>query len=242
MERFHYNFYPKSEIVDNFLSDEDIFYIEKLFRADSSLSIQIEKYGKTMSGAGGNSLDTVRSHYWYPSFSKEKNSCYYQINNFINSKIQARYGTEIECENWHILNAFLPYHIHSDSYDKIDHNATVLPENYDYAWTFLIPLSNYNTNTIVFNEVSNFSKNPDTWIDKTAAKKIDTITEIERNLYFSHINKDHIPYFSIDKIFPWKKGNLLSMSRHAFHCSDNFPTKNILEKRALIGWSYARYK
>ena len=230
-------FTPKVQIISNFFTEEDIHKIETLFRSGPDLKIQIEQYGITMGSNVGNGTPQVRSHYWYPG-----ESCVSEINNFINKKIKNLYGEAIECENWHVLNSFMPYTIHSDSYDEIDSSATALPENYTYAWTFLIPLADYDTNTIVFNECSDFAKNPEYWISKMDKQPSNLITDEEYEKYFTHESKQTVSYFSIDKIFPWKKGDLLAMSRHAFHASDNYPVTGLFEKRALVGWSYARYQ
>lgn len=231
------DFTPKVEIIPNFFTEDEIIKIEKLFRAGADLNIQIEKYGVTMSGEVGSGTSQVRSHYWYPGTSH-----FDQINNLVNEKIKRVYGQVIECENWHILNSFMPYTIHSDSYDELNSSATELPENYTYAWTFLIPLEDYNASTIVFNECSNFTKNPEYWAEKLGKQPINSITEEEYNRYLTHESKKNVSYFSIDKVFPWKKGDLLAMSRHAFHASDDYHARGIFEKRALVGWSYARYQ
>lgn len=231
------NFTPKVEIIPNFFSEDELKNIEKMFRAGSDLKIQIENYGITMSGNVGNGTQEVRAHYWYPG-----KSYFDKINQFINKKIKNLHGEAIECENWHILNAFMPYTIHSDSFDELNSSATELPDNYTYAWTYLIPLNDYDTNTIVFNETSNFSKDPKVWIDRLNKQPINSITNEEYEKYLSHEVKEYVSYYSIDKIFPWRKGDLLAMSRHAFHASDNFVAKGLVEKRALIGWSYARYR
>lgn len=228
-------FIPKAEVIENFLTDEEIFEIEFLFRQFADIDIQVEKYGLTMSAAAGIGHPTARSHYWYPG-----PSCRNQINNFLTSKVQDKYGVDLECENWHILNAFMPYGVHSDSYDEEDHQATQLPAPYEYAYTFLIPLEDFNTNTIVFNEYSNISKIPKRWIEKTGHSPINAIDSDLYKQYFTHESPEILSHFSIDTIFPWKKGNLLSMARHSFHCSDNFPAKQILQKRALVGWSYSK--
>jgi hypothetical protein len=158
----------------------------------------------------------------------------------MNEKIHPIFGENINSYDWHILNAFKPYTIHSDSFCLDDPIATSIPAGYDYAWTFLIPLEDFNTHTIVFNEQSTNMKNPSKWITMTNAPPQNAITDEDFNQYLSHNQRDLINYFSFDTIFPWKKGNLLAMSRHAFHCSDNFPLKKILEKRAIIGWSISK--
>lgn len=235
------DFVPKAEVVESFLSDSEIFEIEKAFREYTDLDIQIEFMGKKMSdahagpGKGVQEMSTARSHYWYPGESIKS-----WLHEMMNEKIRELYGPHIKCSNWHILNAYKPYQIHSDSYDEDDHKATALhQDDANYAWTYLIPLEDYpDASTIVFNETSNFSKVPKKWAAKTGAKPQYSITDEEYENLFTHELRDNVDLFSIDTVFPWKKGDLLSMGRHAFHCSSNFPAKGVLQKRALIGWSY----
>jgi hypothetical protein len=226
-------FLPKANIIENFLTDEEIFNLISKFQKSIDLDIQIEKVGITMSDKVTPGLES-RSHYWYPGPSIRD-----EINSFLTNKIRMKFGQSLKCDNWHILNAFVPYGVHSDSYDEDDHNATVLPVSYEYAYTFIIPLANFDTNTIVFNEYSDFSKRPCKWAAKTNHKPVHALDHLYQK-YFTHENPEIISHFTIDQIFPWKQGNLLSMSRHAFHCSDNFPAKKILVKRALVGWSYTK--
>lgn len=230
-------FYPKPHIVPNFFSDEDILEVERMFRQYSDIRIEVEAMYRRMShGAQDSNVSECRSHYWYPGKSIEQ-----RLIDFVMNKIRPLYGEELWCQNWHILNAFSPYNIHSDSYDRDDHDATILPEGWDYAYTFLIPLADYNTHTFVFNEVSNFSKVPQIWAKEINAPVLNYFTEEDREKYFSHESEENLQYFSLNLKFPWKKGDLLVMARHSFHCSDNFPAKGVLEKRALIGWSYWKY-
>jgi hypothetical protein len=222
----------KTTIIENFLTEKELNEIERLFRSSDDLYIEKEKMGVRMSDTHLHSeVSDMRAIYWYP-----RNSTMLAIHDIINKKIKSTFGNDIGCHDWHILNAYRPYDLHSDSLDD-DVPLTYIPENTEYAWTFLIPLGDYNTNTIVLNEESHDTKNFRKWVERTNPPIIDAIDDETYEKYFTHQNREDVRYVSIDTIFPWKKGTLLAMDRHRLHCSDNFYRKGIIEKRALVSWS-----
>lgn len=222
-------------IISNFLDSEEIEFVESIFK-DPDINLVVDRFGIQMSQNDNDPTESVlRSNYYYPGQTRKK-----IIDNFINNKINNFLKTNIKCENWHILQSFMPYTVHSDSYDKEDHEATKIGPHEDYAFTFLIPLDDYNAHTIVFNEESTDTKDPDKWIKKNNSKQKNKITEVQYSKYFTHHvdNQRFIfDYLSIESIFTWRKGDLLAMSRHSFHCSDDYPSNGLKEKRAFIGWS-----
>ena len=137
-----------------------------------------------------------------------------------------------------MLHAYKPYGIHTDSIDdELLSDVHTLKNHHDFGWTFLIPLEDFDTNTIVFNESSTKMKVSTKWIEREKRQPLQLISDDMYNKYLTHQGKDITDYFSIETIFPWKKGTLLAMPRKSFHCSDNFTVKKMFEKRALIGWS-----
>jgi hypothetical protein len=222
----------KTTIIENFLTEEELNEIERLFRSKDDLRIEKEKMGIKMSDTHLHSgVSDMRSIYWYPGMSTLAS-----IHDIVNKKIKASFGNDIQCNDWHILNAYRPYDLHSDSLDD-EQPGTSIPDNTEYAWTFLIPLNDYDTNTIVLNEESYDTKIFRKWIERTNAPIKDAIDDETYEKYFSHQNREDVRYVSIDTIFPWKKGTLLAMNRHRLHCSDNFYKKGVFEKRALVSWS-----
>lgn len=213
-----------SQVIENFLTDDEIYAIEVNFR----------KFYDTYLWKEPTENNTIaHSLYWYPGDSYKET-----LLEFINSKIEKVFGKNI-CDNWHILNAYKPYGIHTDSLDdEVICDTHKALEQYDFGWTFLIPLDNYPTHTIIFNEQSERMKVSSKWIERESRSKQFSISEDTYNQYLTHQSKDLVDYYSIEMVFPWKKGNLLAMPRKSFHCSDNFSAKKCFEKRALIGWSY----
>lgn len=170
--------------------------------------------------------------YIYPNPSRKKEFC-----EIINSKLRTHLGKGLECDNWHILDARIPYEVHADSYDETN-PATLPVDGTRYAYTFVIPLDDYNADTVVFNEESYFTPEPIKWFNKINPEIKKTITEDEFQKYMTNYsNKWIYDYFSIETIFHWIKGDVLAMSRHSFHCSSNFKARGLENKRALVGWS-----
>jgi hypothetical protein len=223
-----------SKIIPNFFTNEELAEIESIFK-DPDVDLQPERVGVYMSKNIGdiNSNYDLRSNYYYPGVSGKK-----QLYEKVQTKIQKEFGAHIDCTNWHILNAFIPYGIHSDSYDDRDVAATILPDHLDYAWTFLVPLDDYNSHTIVFEEESTYTKDPGRWIRENNIQPNYSISEETYQKYLTQEARNTLNYLTIDTIFSWKKGDLLAMSRHSFHASDNFPANGVKEKRALVGWSH----
>lgn len=215
----------KTTVIPNFLTDEEIFDLEKNFRLKQDTVIWKEPTEVA---------NVSHAMYWYPGPSYKEEVC-----NYLTNKVNVHFPNNV-CDNWHILHAYKPYGIHTDSLDDeivgSDHTHG-LPNGFKFGWTFLIPLDNYNANTIVFNEGTDKMKVSTKWIQSENKAPQGLISDDIHQEYLTHQGKDLVDYFSIETIFPWNKGDLLIMPRRSFHCSDNFVVRNLLEKRALIGWS-----
>lgn len=214
-------------IIEDFLSDSEIFDIERRFRQDVYTKVWIEQVHGDRPYA--------HSHYWYPSPSYKD-----ELGSFLNDRILSRLGDHF-CDNWHILNAFVPYGIHTDSYDdEVECGTHGIMDGFDFGYTFLIPLADYEASTVVMNEMSPNMKVADKWIKLKNRQPLDLIDDSVYDAHLTHQSKELFRYFSIDTIFKWTKGSLLAMDRSAFHCSSNFIKTGLLEKRAIIGWSFIK--
>ena len=215
----------KVQVFKNFLSETELYEIESGFRRYTDVDLWLAPYHE----------GRCQALYIYPGPKYKDSVCSY-----MNQKINAVLNQEHHCDSWHILNSYLPYGIHTDAYDDSDPNAFLHSdrEGFKFGYTFLVPLSDYDTNTVVFNEKAEYTKNWHTWREKENITPQHTIDQETYNRYLTHESEAQISYFSIEAIFPWNKGDLLVMPRSSFHCSDNFLKNNLFEKRALIGWSY----
>ena len=215
-----------AHVIENFLSDEEILEIELNFRKYRDVDLWLAPYEE----------DKCQALYVYPG-PKYKSA----VNNYMTEKVnKVLVENHYFSDSWHLLNSYLPYGMHTDAFDDNDPNAHLHSqrEGMEFGYTFLIPLSDYNSHTIVFNEHAEYTKTFQTWKVKENAQPKYLIDDETYNNLLTHHSKEQVSYFSLDTVFKWKKGDLLVMPRAAFHCSDNFLQNNLFEKRALIGWSY----
>lgn len=149
------------------------------------------------------------------------------------AKIQQHFDKDLIVESCHLLESYNPYGIHSDvqsgSYDPV---GNIIP-----AWTFIIPLANFDSNTIVFHQTSPYVKTVGEWIEQNACKPLDVIDDQFCEKYLDHCWRPHIRYLTVEEIFPWSKGTLFASDRSKFHTSDNYHQQGLTKKRALIFWT-----
>lgn len=221
----------QTQVIPNFFNNSELFEIEKIFRQNSDTEIRIEKMGVELGNEQGKTHSEARAHYWYPGPSSQA-----KIIKILSDKLSQHFSREIVCMDWHILNSFQPYDIHADGYD-LNNVATHLPESWEYAYTFLIPLDTYDTSTIIFEQESYTYKGGQHWFSHDKPEILDSIDDATYEKYFTHCDREIVKHLSIETIYNWEKGGLLAVSRHALHASDNYLDNYILEKRALVGWS-----
>lgn len=213
--------YP-NKIIPDFLSDEEIALIEDLTARYGSADIvgrpntEFTHYAKI----SGFFLDL-------PEFKL--------IAEFLIPRIRQHFGEDLIIANsTHILESYLPYGIHTDvvtaGFEPND--AT------DAAWTFIIPVADYDSHTAVFHQGHDYIKTPQEWIEQTGAQPHGQPVDPRLHAdYLSHCNPDHLKYLTVEDMFPWKKGTLFAASRRKFHVSDNFPKKGLANKRGIVMWS-----
>jgi 2-polyprenyl-3-methyl-5-hydroxy-6-metoxy-1,4-benzoquinol methylase len=221
----------QTRVIPNFFNNSELFEIEKIFRQNSDTVIHIEKMGVELGNENGRDHVEARAHYWYPGPSSRD-----KITKILSDKLSQYFSREIICDDWHILNSFQPYDIHADGFE-LNHPGTHLSEGWEYAYTFLIPLDTYDTNTIVFDQESYTYKGGHNWLSHDKPELLDVIDDDIYKKYFNHCNREIVRHLSIDTIYKWEKGGLLAASRNALHASDNYLNNHVLEKRALVGWS-----
>lgn len=152
-----------------------------------------------------------------------------EIQNILTPKLENFLQRPLHVTDAHILEARLPYLIHTD---YIHNNQGYTPE-----YTVIIPLDTYDSVTVCFNEWAEeyndfeiFKQN----YQGDKKLKIDTDFVVKR---LSHIHPKDIVYLSVHSTFEWRKGSVFAMDRKYFHCSDNFIKRGLLTKRAIILWT-----
>jgi hypothetical protein len=209
-----------SQVIPDFLSEQEIALIEQVVEANRTES---DTY-RDINPVSGHSAVTHSIHLNHPS--------YRAVANILVPRFQQQFGPDISLDNAHILDAYVPYGIHTDVMSAgFDPNGTK-----DAAWTFIIPLDNYDSSTLVFSQQHDTIKTLDRWIAETGAVPHGIDDDLHQQ-YLTHVDRLDLRYLDVEDIFPWRKGSLFAASRRKFHTSDNFPAKGVKCKRAIVIWS-----
>ena len=145
--------------------------------------------------------------------------------------IKKHLGDDIILNTWHILTAYFPYRAHTDGlYGEYGLDEKEYPNGY----TLVVPLEDYDSYTIVYDQYQIDDKSITTFIANN--DPIDSIDDEFYEKYLTHEARENMRYFSVNTVFPWKKGDCLIMDRFQWHGSDHFHTK-IPEKKAIIAWT-----
>jgi hypothetical protein len=219
-----------TKTIENFLSDSEIAEIEEM-NQNGMTTLVVDNYDPNESALLG--LDRHANYY---NFSIYENT---RLKEIILPKLQHHFHKDIYIDDCHILQSFCPYKVHTDATDIHEENYTIKPQNgMTAAWTFIIPLDNYKSHTIIFNQEALEFKNTTLWIEKTNPPMLNAIDDLTYDKYLKKVvTPTEKLYLSIEEIFPWKKGSLSATSRAKFHTSDWFYYNGVKEKRALVMWT-----
>ena len=206
--------------VDNFLSSEELATIEEMVMK----VVPHENFNITPKGGQVKSGDYYVFDYEDPAFQK--------IKDILDPKLTAEFGPDLFVEQIHIFDCVDPYRVHSD----IASGVKKSPWPTDPAWTLIIPLEDFDSHTVVFEEGSNI-KDPYDYIKSIPPYEPSRIDHETYRKYFSHIPEHVFDWLTIEDIFKWKKGAMFAADRFKFHTSDNFLGNGLTSKRALIAWT-----
>jgi len=214
--------------INNFLSKEEIAEIEDMHTK-----------GMTTLNVDANQTDngTIKiANIW--DF-RIYNDTHARLKEILLPKLQQHFHKDIYIDDCHILESFHPYSIHTDASSEPEVEYTIKPgEGMTPAWTFIIPLADYDSNTIIFDQEALNIKSAISWIEQTNPPILNSISEETFNKYLKRVVRpDEIPYLSIEQIFPWHQGDLSAASRAKFHTSDYYLDNGITSKRAIVMWT-----
>jgi hypothetical protein len=185
-----------SKVIHDFLSDQELALIEQVVEDNRSDS---NTYYDTTHDSGHNAV-TYGFHLDHP--------WYGDIANIMVPRFRQHFGQDIRLDVAHILNAYVPYGIHTDVMSAgFDPSGTR-----DAAWTFIIPLDNYDSSTLVFAQQHDTIKTLDRWIAETGALPHDIDDELHQR-YLTHVDRLDLQYLDVEDIFPWRKPPLLLLIR-----------------------------
>lgn len=154
------------------------------------------------------------------------------VRDILKPKFDAEFGPDLYIQQIHIFDSVDPYKVHSD----VDSGGEIVDIAPNPAWTFIIPLFDVDSHTIVFNE-QHPVKVPEFYFQKTKPYDEPTVDKDTYQKYFSHIPYSYFQWLSVEDIFKWEKGSLFAASRYKFHTSDNFLANGVKSKRAIIAWT-----
>lgn len=217
------NLIVPTKIIDDFFTEDEVSYLLSL------LDEYPERNGKTIGIDPQLSKDTLEKEIL--SFDNEPE--FQTAIVMMRDKIDRWFGPEVIIGGWHILTSYFPYRAHNDAL----FGEYGFDENNYAAWTLVIPLDDYDSHTILFDQHSCSTKFVPEYI-KTH-EPIDKITEYEYDKYLSLEAMESMRYFSIDTAYKWKKARCFAASRYKFHGSDNFLQNGIPYKRGVIVWTAA---
>lgn len=211
-----------TRIIKDFISESEISEIESIVERESTGMV----YNDYNHPEGHHVSDT-----W--SFQLETKA-FERVNEILRPKINENFGSDLIVNQSHILHSFYPYGVHTD----VLAGGFDLTGPYEPAWTLLIPLDNFDSHTILFEEECVELKEVQQWVEKYNIQPKYNISDEQYQKYFTHHYKPHLDYLTIEEIFPWQgnKGTCFAASRKKFHCSDNYLDKTTT-KRAIIMWT-----
>lgn len=207
-----------TKTIEKFLSESEIDEIENIV---CSTEVEINQSGKEHG-------DHQADYYYIKLYDHEPHS---RISEILLPKLKSLLNSKIYIDDCHIMNSFKPYIPHSDTLTPVPRDG------YKHAWTIIIPLSDYYSNTFIFEEECSWSKSVMEWVKKENIKPKFAVSEHIYKTYFSHSDRKQFDYLTIHDIFPWRKGWLNATSRTRFHSSDNFLARGISSKRAIVMWT-----
>lgn len=222
-----------TKIIDNFFTPEDFRYLKSLpflytEKNDGTFYDPIFEFKPYLKEQLPRSL--VRR---YLAFNG--NSEYPRVNQILNDTVKKHFGPELHIGASHILTAFYPYLAHSDA---VYGEFGIDDKNYG-AYTLIIPLDNFLSSTVIFNEYSDKTKLVNVYTEgKDPVYKID---DDFYNKYLTHEARECMNHLSVETVFPWNANSCLAMSRYKFHGSDDFFSHGIPYKQAVIMWTSAPY-
>lgn len=161
-------------------------------------------------------------HYEFDYYSEESQ----EIRKIIDPKLQELLQDDSRVTSSFILYSIKPILIHTD-YVQFDGEPTP-------TYTVIIPLENYDSKTVIFNEAQEYSNELEDY-KKTHSRSDNLSRDAEFfRTYLTHIHPNDIKYLSLKEFFQWDKGSMFAFDRRHFHCSDNYIRNGENGKKAIV--------
>ena len=209
--------------IDNFLTADEVTFVRdrilNTIPGDPNYSL--------VAGPDVPMVHSANYHIFNPA-----DSNYQDVMAILMPKFQEHFHPELFIQQIHILDSIDPYRVHSDVESGYLQSSTPTT----HAWTFIIPLEDYNSHTIVFNEGSE-TKDVGEYTKTTQPYDYTTVDDETYRKYFTHIPRSLLQWLTVDQVFKWKKGAMFAAPRFRFHTSDNFLANGLTRKQAIVAWT-----
>lgn len=207
-----------TKTIENFLSTSEI---EKIEHVMASTEVELNESGKEHGHHQAN--------YFYMKL--YDHTPHAEIANILLPKLRQTLHKDIYIDDCHIMESFSPYAPHTDA-------LTPVPQpGYKEAWTIIIPLGDYFSNTFIFEERCPWTKIVMEWVEKENIQPKRAISEHIYQTYFTHSSREQFDYLTLHDMFPWRKGWMNATCRNRFHASDNYTARGLTKKRGIIMWT-----
>lgn len=200
----------ETQVIENFLTNEEVDFINSVLTLDVMQSL-----GRTVQ----------RESSTYYSVTKE-------IEDLLLNKIEKLPNEKLFIR---VLDCYNPAGSHSDTSPGAVSEDQYQPTR--FARTLIIPMGDYDSNTIVFDQNLPLGENALEYISTLSSFSPSKIDQATYDKHLTHLPYYHKDKLSIDAIFPWKKGSLLMFDRNRLHCSDNFLARGLTSKRGFVIWT-----
>ena len=209
--------------IDNLFSSDEIDTVNQLITNLGDTYVDRASYYSDSGNQGRYSQKNIAN---YVNWQYDKQP---EIAAILTPKIEQVLQRKLIVTEAHILEANLPYLIHTD---VLHNNQGLTPE-----YTIIIPFDTYDSMTVCFNEwcedTNDFELFKQNYQDE---KKLKIDPKFCANR-LSHLHPKDLMYLTLHKTFDWNKGSMFAMDRRYFHCSDNFPKRGIAQKRGIVMWT-----
>jgi len=212
----------ETKTIENFFTDEELEYLRSF----------LDKYPESngISYASEPWMDKDFIERKILAFNPEEER-YKLAQEILRKKIDEHFGTNVIIGGWHILTAYWPYRAHTDAV----FGEYGIDDNHYGAWTLIIPLDDYDSHTILFDQYSHEAKKMP--IHHWGYEKIYKIDDETYQKYLTLEAKEVMEYFSIEQIYKWKKNVCFAASRYKYHGSDDFYNHGLPFKQGIIVWT-----
>lgn len=209
--------------IANFLSYREVddleFWIKNCFELLEDVNDQ----------TGDKSKGQLRANYFRWNFYDE-NPWAKKIRELLEPKFDQLFADKQTVLHSHILESIIPYQLHTDYYHHHDNEQQIA------TYTILIPLQNYDSKTVVFNEYLENSNEFEKFKQNNLAYQNLQIDPKFCSDRLNHLYPKDLKYLTIKETFDWNKGDFFAVDRRYFHCSDNFNKRGIDKKLGIVMW------